>query len=93
MNAIKFEVHYFSQASGQKEFSHKYNEDWMKTELFCPECGNHSVWRENGAGDYYVGERYLCTSCRMGFYLPSTWAAVDEQDTQRLSVISPTNET
>lgn len=48
--------------------SHHYTEEWGLTELYCPNCGATSaVWAESGPGDYYLGERHLCTHCGRGF--------------------------
>jgi hypothetical protein len=45
--------------------------DWIKTEWFCPLCGKPHVWKEDtGGGDYYVGEHHICVVCGAGFYLP-----------------------
>jgi len=30
---------------------------------FCPQCGAKSAWHENDFGDYYLGERIVCTTC------------------------------
>lgn len=44
-----------------------YNE----TEYYCPNCGEKSVFNEDGDGDYYLGVQFLCVSCDHTFYLPS----------------------
>lgn len=43
---------------------------WQSEDLYCPQCGARSVWRENDGGDYYVGEAYVCTSCSNYFHMP-----------------------
>lgn len=43
---------------------------WVKTDYFCPSCGQAQVWRENDGGDYYVGETHHCVGCDSRFYLP-----------------------
>lgn len=42
---------------------HHYFDEFEKTEYFCPQCGAKEVWQEQGAGDYYVGEDWICTAC------------------------------
>ena len=44
-------------------------EEWERTDLFCPFCGEHSVVREPGEGDYYVGPAHRCTACDSDFHL------------------------
>jgi len=44
---------------------------WEKTDYFCPACGKQEVWREDGEGDYYVREDYVCISCGVEFNLPT----------------------
>ena len=45
--------------------------EFVKTALFCPNCGDREVWRNADGGDYYVGEQYLCVACKHSFYLPN----------------------
>jgi hypothetical protein len=42
---------------------HSYPENWVRGELFCPQCGIKGVWEEQGPGDWYVGSDYLCQAC------------------------------
>ena len=81
------EVLYYQQQAGEeRKFSHKYTEPWEKTELFCPRCGKHEVWFCNNGGDYYVGEKHICTACKGVFYLPDgVGDAHGEQDEQRVA--------
>ena len=37
--------------------------DWVKTDYFCPHCGDNMVLEEDDAGDYYVGCWYTCEAC------------------------------
>ena len=32
-------------------------------ELFCPFCGQQTVWTEDDAGDFYYGPTILCVNC------------------------------
>jgi transposase-like protein len=79
---MKFEVAYYIGG----EFSHKYEEEWLKTDLFCPSCGENRVYDEQGMGDYYVGPQFLCAACGASFFLPfgPEERPDDTQDVQRL---------
>ena len=80
-----FDILYYTQITGVREFSHKTSEPWEKTPLHCPRCGDTEVWFRNDGGDYYVGEQYLCIGCDAEFHLPDGVSdAKDEQNKQRL---------
>ena len=80
-NMIEFDVKYYHHG----DYSHKYPEKWAETDLFCPECGNQTVYVEQSGGDYYVGVEYLCAGCGASFFLPTGVNISDnEQDKQRL---------
>jgi hypothetical protein len=49
--------------------SHHYWDEYIKTELFCPNCGKQCIWSETGAGDYYVGSDFVCIECGNFFYM------------------------
>lgn len=51
--------------------SHHYMESYSEVDFYCPECGKREVWMNDGSGDYYVGEDYICMACESIFYLPS----------------------
>lgn len=89
---VKFEVNYYNGCSGHKVWSHQYVEEWESLpNLYCPNCGKREVWHETNPGDYYLGERYLCASCKHAFYLPMHPCddSNDEQGCQRLAHILP----
>ena len=73
------------------EAGHSYNEQWEKSDYFCPRCGaGDSEWfQASCGGDYYVGETHLCLKCEAHFYLPTDPRAQPEnwQDKQRLEAI------
>ena len=49
----------------------QFTEEWAPLPaLYCPACGQKSVWHETGPGDYYVEELHLCIACGSQFYLP-----------------------
>ena len=51
--------------------THHYWREYDHDEaLFCPHCGEKTVYVEQGAGDYYVGPTHLCVSCHFSFSLP-----------------------
>jgi len=43
--------------------SHHYWRSYEKSDLYCPFCGKKELWREQGSGDYYVGNASVCTEC------------------------------
>ena len=45
--------------------------------MFCPHCGEQSIWKEQGAGDSYVGISYLCLSCQYTFTIQGPNEAKD----------------
>lgn len=46
---------------------HHYWNNFEKSEYYCPNCGTKEVWQEQGSGDYYLGEEWLCTNCNHGW--------------------------
>lgn len=69
-----------------------YSEEWEKAEYHCPQCGEQKVWGCDGIEDYHLGTPYLCTGCRILFYLPGGAYHPDKdfygdnnQDIQRLA--------
>lgn len=88
-----FDVLYFKMENygrgPSRVFSHKYSERWRRIEMYCPNCGKQNVWQEDSAGDYYVGEGYLCTACEHTWTIqgPSAIHENNEQDMQRLRAI------
>ena len=69
--------------------THKYTETWeLDGELYCPHCGEQSVWVDQSPGDYYVGVQHVCTECRWSFYLPSSNEVTDKHDLQRIAKLS-----
>lgn len=71
------------------EAGHSYNETWEKIDYFCPACGKQAVWHAVSAGDYYVGEQFLCADCSAEFYLPNGASPNEKswQNKQRLEFI------
>lgn len=60
---------------------HHYWEEYEKTELHCPLCGDRSVWSETGPGDFYVGADFLCTSCS------AVWTMQGPEKTKEINVM------
>lgn len=91
-SVVSMHVNYYNG----KTRTHGYDESWEKLALHCPNCGEKQVWHETSGGDYYVQERYLCTACNHGFYLPGgvRKESDDEQCKQRFEVLkaNPPNE-
>ena len=84
MGNIVFDVKYYTRG----EFTHKYTESWSFAEYFCPCCSRYSVYVDNGPGDYYVGEGYVCIDCGASFYMPGGADVFEnEQDAQRVQNI------
>ncbi len=69
--------------------THAYNEKWVTTDYFCPNCGKKSVWVEDDPGDYHQGPSYLCTACAHDFTMPSGPCdqRESEQGKQRLAAL------
>ncbi len=83
MSKRKIEVNYLA--------GHTYTETWdAAPDLHCPACGEKTVWHEDGEGDYYVGERFMCasTDCAVSFYLPE-WPerSKSREDKQRIAAL------
>lgn len=36
---------------------------WDVGDYYCPNCGERTVYEENGEGDYYVGPDLICVLC------------------------------
>jgi len=49
---------------------HTYIFEYYKSELYCPNCGEKTVWIEQGEGDYYEGPTHVCISCLEYFSMP-----------------------
>lgn len=66
------------------------NEEYYKTELFCPSCGKQEVWDERGQGDYYQGTTLFCLACNSFFNLPNWVVKILPLDTyhkEKLKII------
>ena len=83
----KIEVEYYWHDSGKKKFSHRSEESWVYTDIWCPKCGILSVWVSDGDGDYCDGPQHICTACAYSFYLHGT-DSLDDTDKQRLEQLS-----
>lgn len=65
--------------------SHHYFEEYEKSDLYCPNCGENEVWEEMGDGDYYVGNDHACVGCGFIFTMPTgriasdAWAEIPKQ--------------
>lgn len=46
---------------------HTINSTYSKTDMYCPECGEQEVWKEESEGDWYVGPDHSCTFCKNAF--------------------------
>src|ERR1700684_966615 len=78
------------------EFSHSSPETWEKIDMYCPACGKQEVWKEDSAGDYYVGEGYICAACEREWTIQGLQDAKNKnisysQGQQRLDAIRSTN--
>lgn len=49
------------------EAGHNIDYEYSLTELFCPICGNKTVYVDQGYGDYYLGPDHLCITCNSTF--------------------------
>lgn len=64
--------------------SHHYYQNYEKTDCFCPNCGSQEVWQEQGAGDYYLGEQWLCTACSSKWTMQGPYTVKDINDMGKL---------
>jgi predicted RNA-binding Zn-ribbon protein involved in translation (DUF1610 family) len=46
-------------------------------DTFCPGCGHKGIWREDAAGDYYLGPDYACTACDSKGFMWETNGSVE----------------
>lgn len=58
-----FKVDYYRQG----EVTHSYEEMWEPSNIHCPHCGEASVWKEVGTGDFYYDVTHLCITCASEF--------------------------
>ena len=64
--------------------SHHYWEEFNKTEIYCPSCGQTEVWSAS-YGDYYVGEQHLCVACSHAFTIQQSGTAKNINDLGKLA--------
>lgn len=94
VNEVTFDVLYYNPDNGGRGpgrvYSHKYNETWKKIDMYCPACGHQAVWQEQSAGDYYVGEGFLCLDCKSTWTIqgPVDFNEKHEQDVQRFKALA-----
>lgn len=50
---------------------HTRETEYIKSEVFCPNCGEKEVYNENDVGDVYEGVTHLCVRCCYEFKLPT----------------------
>ena len=67
--------------------SHASTQDWEKSDLRCPFCGEPSVWNETGDGDYYYGVPHGCLACGAAFTIQAGDMA-DDAHKQAIAQIS-----
>lgn len=75
---------------GNKEYvkrvgrnGHHYWSNYEKCDLYCPHCGQKTIWEKQGGGDCYLGVDYVCTSCVRTHYLENMNSA-DEKIVEQL---------
>lgn len=56
---------------GTHSYAYRYHRD---AQVYCPSCGQQTVWTEEGEGDYYAGPESVCTSCKSRFCLNLVYA-------------------
>jgi hypothetical protein len=97
---VKLEVKYYKGENNGRgpgyEFSHSYPETWEKIDMYCPNCGKQEVWKEDSAGDYYVGEGFMCVACENEWTIQGPHDAKNKrismsQGQQRLDAIRTTS--
>lgn len=43
--------------------THHYEEEWSKSDYYCPYCSMKEVWTEDNDDDFYVGSKSICVAC------------------------------
>jgi hypothetical protein len=51
------------------ELGHTSRRTYDRDDMWCPFCGNKSVWEERGEGDHYLGPNEVCASCGASFHV------------------------
>ena len=59
---------YYGREPGERMVKHSYTDQWEQVDVDCPHCRGEQVWREVGEGDYYEGQKHMCTGCGSWFY-------------------------
>jgi len=61
--------------------THTYELSVSPVAMYCPHCGQQDVWKDDGAGDYYVGPTHYCRSClHIGHYMMEDYSYNLETD-------------
>ena len=89
-DTAKFEVIYYKQPrfEGVSE-SHRYTEDWDRTEFYCIQCGKQGLWQSSDE-DYDAGPSLMCEHCGYSFTFNYFYEAkehvglINNQEWQRL---------
>ena len=65
---MEFEVIYYLQPrlTDPVTESHRYKEQWDKTNFYCIQCGMHGLW-QSASEDYDAGPSLMCTECAYSF--------------------------
>ena len=50
----------------------------LPTDYHCVKCGSKTVMQIDGEGDNYLGNDYVCTTCRTHFNIPSNAFTMDD---------------
>lgn len=100
MSTVSLDVKYYRGDNNGRGpgyvYSHSYPETWNKIDMYCPACGKQEVWQEDSAGDYYVGEGYMCAACGSDWTIQGPVPhdeeprLIDSQPRQRLEAIRAT---
>lgn len=77
---------YLQKQRGPKKIFRHF--DFKKMTIYCPFCGQNSVWKSNTRVDFYVGAEHICASCCCVFRLPPAGEEISPRHTMLVEKIN-----
>jgi hypothetical protein len=62
---------------------HTVEREYVHCELFCPNCCKQMVWEEQGEGDYYLGNDYICIGCSVSFTIQGPYKIEETNESEQ----------
>lgn len=63
------------------KLGHSYSFEYLKDlDMYCPNCGERTVYFEHSVGDYYVGATHVCISCSHSWTIQGPQEANSEDE-------------